>query len=221
MSQQAFDLLLRSFSAAERERVMKTAMAYGLSPDDPAWVILAVNQSGLMAMEKAINELKGVHSREIKAFEEKARLLAKASMDEAAHEALQKISETLAVNAQNLFRKRELRITTSWLVGAAVIGASFYIGISLLTYQYLESTFYKKALNDAYQIAHDETARANWANTPTGKTAFALSQVTNIAQLAACNKPGAGWALNKEGTICFPQQNSDGYIHGWAVPKTK
>ncbi|MGD7037271.1 hypothetical protein [Methylotuvimicrobium buryatense] len=200
---------------------MKTAMAYGLSPDDPAWVILAVNQSGLMAMEKAINELNGVHSREIKAFEDKARLLAEKSMDKAAHEALQKISETLAVNAQNLFRKRELRITTSWLVGAAVIGASFYIGISLLTYQYLESTIYKKALNDAYQIAHDETARANWANTQTGKTAFALSQVTDIAQLAACNKPGAGWVLNKDRTICFPQQDSDGFIHGWAVPKTR
>jgi len=221
MSQQAFDLLLRSFSAAERERVMKTAMAYGLSPDDPAWVILAVNQSGLMAMEKAVSELNGVHSREIKAFEDKARLLADEHMDRAASEALQKISETLAVNAQNLFRKRELRITISWLVGAAVIGASFYIGAVLITYQHLESVIYKKAVHDAYQIAHDETARANWANTPTGKIAFALSQVTDITQLAACKKPGSGWMLNNDKTVCYPQANQDGLIHGWAVPKTK
>ncbi|HEY8034714.1 MAG TPA: DUF6753 family protein [Methylobacter sp.] len=219
MSQKAFQALLDSLTADEREKVMKVAMAYGLGPDDPAWVILAINQSGLIAIKKTVVALTELHKSEIKAFEQKAQKVAEVSMDKASKAAIKNISETLAITAQSLYRKRELKVTTTWTVCAAVIGVSFYAGISLFTYQFIESTFYKKALTDAYQIAYDEKARASWANTAIGKMAFELSQSTDISQLATCRRPGSGWQLNNEGTVCYPNANSDRMVYGWGVPK--
>jgi hypothetical protein len=219
MSQKAFQVLLDSLTADERERVMKVAMAYGLEPDDPAWVILAINQSGLIAMQKSVVALAELHREEIAAFKQKADKLAEVSMGEAAQAAIQQISDTLAITAQSLYRKRELKVTTTWTVCAAVIGISFYAGVSLLTYQFLESSIYKKALTDAYQIAYDEKARASWANTAIGKIAFELSQSTDISQLATCRKPGSGWQLNNDGTVCYPYATNDSKVYGWAVPR--
>jgi len=219
MSQQAFNKLLGSLTAAEREQVMKVGMAYGLGPEDPAWIILAINQSGLISMQKIIVELTELHRKELIAFKQKADKLAEVSMDKASKAAIKNISDTLATTAQSLYRKRELKVTTTWTVCAAVIGVSFYVGISLFTYQFIESTLYKKALTDAYQLAFDEKARASWANTETGKLAFKLSQTADIMQLATCSKPGSGWKLNDEGTVCFPFGNSDSMVYGWGIPK--
>jgi hypothetical protein len=219
MSQQAFHKLLDCLTPVEKERLLKVAMTYGLGPDDPAWVILAINQSGLIAMQKSVNALTELHRKEIIAFKQKADKLAEVSMEKAAQAAIQQISDTLAINAQSLYRKRELKVTTTWTVCAAVIGVSFYVGVSLLTYQFLESSIYKKALNDAYQITYDEKARASWANSSTGKMAFELSQVTDIVQLATCNKPSSGWQLNNDGTVCYPYATNDRKVYGWAVPK--
>ena len=219
MSQQAFDKLLGCLNAAEREQVMKVAMAYGLGPEDPAWVILALNQSGLMSMQKIIFELTELHRKELIAFKQKADKLAEVSMDKASKAAIKKISDTLAITAQSYYRKRELRVTTGWTVCAAVVGVSFYVGISLFTYDVLESSLYKKALADAYMLAYNENARANWANTAVGKMAFELSKVTDIVQLATCNKPNSGWELNKDRTACYPHGTRDGALYGWAVPK--
>ena len=219
MSQHAFKKLLSSLTLVERERILKVAIAYGLPADDPAWLILAINQSGLIAMEKTLAELANLHKKEILAFEQQAQKLANMAMENAAQMAIQKISDTLASTAQSLCRKRELKVGATWVICAAVIGVSFYVGISLFTYRFLESSLYKKALTDAYQLAYDEKARASWANTATGKIAFKLSQVTDIALLATCNNPGSGWRLNDEGNLCYPYLNSNEMVYGWGVPK--
>lgn len=219
MSQHAFKKLLSSLTLVERERVLKVAIAYGLPADDPAWLILAINQSGLIAMEKTLAELANLHKKEIFAFEQKAENLANMAMENAAQMAIQKISDTLATTAQSLCQKRELKVGATWVICAAVIGVSFYVGISVFTYRFLESSLYKKGFTDAYQLASDEKARASWANTAAGKIAFKLSQATDIALLATCNNPGSGWRLNDEGNLCYPYLNSKEMVYGWGVPK--
>lgn len=219
MSQKAFQMLLNSLTVHERERVLKVATTYGLAIDDPTWVILAINQTGLMAMEKAIAELTDLHHKEIAAFQQKAQMLADVAMGKAAQESILKISDTLASTAQSLYRKGELKVTTSWTVCAAIVGITFFVGVNLLSYLYLESTVYKKAQTDAYQMAYDEKNRASWANTKIGKLAFELSQVTDIQVLALCRNPGSGWRFNVKKDVCLPLRNSDGVTYGWAIPK--
>jgi hypothetical protein len=73
-----------------------------------------------------------------------------------------------------------------------------------------------------YQDAHDEKAAASWANTPSGKLAFAMDQLGSLAMVAACNNKG--WQVEKRqgSRICFPQPLLDGTPHGtvygWTLP---
>jgi hypothetical protein len=200
---------------------MKTAIAYGLGPEDPAWLILAINQTGLIGMEKTIHALAHIHEKEIAAFDKRAQQIAGAAMDKAAQDAIQQISHQLATTTESLYRKRIFTISSRWTVATVAAGMVLMVGISVFMYQFIESSLYQKAFNDAYLEVNDEKARASWANTPKGKFAFELSRTTDIEQIARCKKDGSGWVLSDDGNVCYPNVNSDGIIHGWGIPKFK
>jgi len=138
MSQQAFKNLMRSLSSTEREQLLKTAMEYGLTTDDPAWIILALNKTGLRSIEKATEALNRQRKAEVFAFQKTAERTANAVMTRAADENILRISEELTKTTQKLYHKRELQVTTGWLVTAAVIGVSFFIGVNTISYFYLK-----------------------------------------------------------------------------------
>ncbi len=67
----------------------------------------------------------------------------------------------------------------------------------------------------------DEKAAAAWANTPSGRMAFALDQNGSLAMLATCNNKG--WQVEKRQghRICFPYAVPDGAsgtVYGWTLP---
>jgi len=65
-----------------------------------------------------------------------------------------------------------------------------------------------------YTEAKDEKAAAAWANTPEGRLAYRFAQSGELQRLARCN--GKGWKVEKG--VCYPMQNSDGNVYGWALP---
>jgi hypothetical protein len=219
MSQQAFQQLLKNLSPLEREKILKTAMEYGLSTNDPAWLILALNQSGLHSIEKAIDALNTQRKAEILAFKTTAHDIADAAMESAATRQLNHISDKLATTAQHLFKQHALKISTGWITAAATLGIAFFIATNMISYHYLKKTLYVQAYQDAYQAAADEQARASWANTETGKIAYQLAQVTDIKALATCQKPGSGWYIEKknQNKVCFPERKNS-VITGWRIP---
>jgi len=157
MSQKAFTRLMRSLSTTEREQLLKTAMEYGLTTDDPAWIILALNKTGLRSIEKATEALNRQRKAEVFAFQQTAERTANAVMTRAADENILRISEELAKTAQKLYHQRELKVTTGWLVTAACIGISFFIAVNTVSYFYLKETIYKQEKLKPYQQLFSNT----------------------------------------------------------------
>lgn len=56
MSSEAFDLLLSRLDREDRERIRETAIAYGLSFDDPSWVPFAITQMTLNELKAQVEE---------------------------------------------------------------------------------------------------------------------------------------------------------------------
>ncbi len=218
MSDKAFQALLKSLSSAERETLLKTAVSYGLTPDDPAWLILAINHTGLLGIEKAIEQLQNQRKIELEAFKSTAEHVASSAMMTAANANIDRISEQLAKTAQGLYRSRELKATVGWVVVSAIIGIVFFVTTNVISYQFIRSTLFQQAKQEAYDQVVNEAHRANWANTETGKVAYALSQVTNIHDLATCQKKQSGWRINEsKNKFCFPHSKNN-TVTGWQIP---
>jgi|GEM_PF-2303843 len=218
MSDQAFQALLQSLSPVERDALLKTAVSYGLTPDDPAWLILAINHSGLLGIEKAIEQLQSQRQIELEAFKSTAEHVASSAMTKAANENINRISEQLANTAQSLYRLRELKVTSAWVVVSTVIGIAFFVAANVVSYQFIKSTLFEQAKQESYEQVANEKHRASWANTETGKVAYALSQVTNIHELATCQKNHSGWRISDAKTrFCFPHSINK-KVTGWRIP---
>jgi len=218
MSEQAFQALLKSLDPAERDVLLKTAVSYGLTPDDPAWLILAINHSGLIGIEKAIEQLQSQRQIELDAFKSTAEHVASSAMATAANENINRISKQLAKTAQELYHSRELKVTVAWVVVSAVIGITFFVAANVVSYQVIRSTLFEQAKQEAYEQVVNEAHRASWANTETGKVAYALSQVTSIHDLATCQKNQSGWRIsNSKVRFCFPHPKNK-TVTGWRIP---
>ena len=111
------------------------------------------------------------------------------------------------------------RSAASWAalgaLGAALVagGAGYWLG---------HSGGRESGLADGYRAAQDEKAAASWANTPSGRLAFAMDQNGSLALLARC--AGQGWqAETRQGRhVCFPMAYRDGSpngsVTGWTLP---
>lgn len=219
MSHKAFNLLLKTLPSNERDKLMKTAIAYGLTSDDPAWLILALNHSGLVSIESAIKTLHKQREIELEAFKKASEKIAKTNMEMAATEAIVKISDSLAKEVRKIHKRTELKITSRWFISAAVIGISFFITVNSMSYYFIKNTFYRQAKQEIYHVVSSEKNRASWANTEIGKIAYALSQTANIQQLATCNNEREGWKIvrNKNKRACFPYSQHNETV-GWFIP---
>lgn len=113
-------------------------------------------------------------------------------------------------------KARSLTAWTACIVAAAVLlagGLSYVLG---------ERAGHAAGQAAGYQAATDEKAAANWANTPSGKLAFAMDQLGSLTMVAGCS--GKGWQVEKRqgSRICFPQPVPDGSprgtVYGWSLP---
>ena len=71
---------------------------------------------------------------------------------------------------------------------------------------------------NGYQAAQDEKAAASWANTPSGRLAFAMDQLGSLNLVGAC--AGQGWTTQtvQGRRMCYPRALKDGSLYGWALP---
>jgi len=76
----------------------------------------------------------------------------------------------------------------------------------------------EKGQAEGYQSARDEKASAAWANTPAGQRALIFDQHGNLEMVAQCQTDG--WKIERQHgqNYCFPYYDSQGKVHGWAIP---
>jgi hypothetical protein len=134
-------------------------------------------------------------------------------------------AETAALDAKHAAgdahaaARAESRSLTAWTACLVMAGVLIAGGLG---YMLGERAGQATGQAAGYQDARDEKAAASWANTPSGKLAFAMDQNGSLAMLAACNNKG--WQVEKRqgSRICFPQPLLDGTPHGtvygWTLP---
>ena len=219
MSLKSFNHLMKTLPADEREKLMKTAMAYGLSSNDPAWLILAMNHSGLVSINKAIETLHTQRKIETNTFKEASKEIADNAIQNASNEAMQNISSSIANSIKQKYHFREQRITYGWITAIATLGISFFIAVNFISYNFLKYSFYEQAKYEIYRKVSNEQVRSEWSNTPEGKLSYSLSNVTDIQQFVTCNNEQDGWEIvvKENKRLCLPHPN-DNEITGWYIP---
>ena len=108
------------------------------------------------------------------------------------------------------------RSVASWAVLGALAGV---LGAGGAGYWLGHASGREGGLADGYRAARDEKAAASWANTPTGRLAFAMDQGGSLAMVARC--AGQGWEVEtrKGGVrVCFVNKAADGTNYGWVLP---
>ncbi len=96
------------------------------------------------------------------------------------------------------------------LAGVLVAGAAgYWIG---------QSSGWKAGQAAGYAAAVDEKAAASWANTPSGRLAFAMDQADGLALVTRCLGQG-WWTETRQGRrFCFVGPAPDGKTYGWPLP---
>ena len=107
------------------------------------------------------------------------------------------------------------RSSTAWAVCIVTAGVLVAGGLG---YFLGERTGETVGQANGYQAAMDEKAAASWANTPSGRLAFAMDQAGGLALVTTCT--GQGWTVEtvKGQRICYPRPLKDGSLYGWNLP---
>ncbi len=130
-------------------------------------------------------------------------------------------AETAALDAKHAAgeahaaARAEARSLTAWTAFLVMAGVLIAGGLG---YALGERAGQATGQAAGYQDARDEKAAVSWANTPSGKLAFAMDQNGSLAMLAACT--GQGWtAQTVQGRrMCYPRALKDGSLYGWPLP---
>lgn len=112
--------------------------------------------------------------------------------------------------------RAKARSHASWAVLGALAGI---LGAGGAGYWLGHASGRDSGLADGYRAAQDEKAAASWANTPSGRLAFAMDQGGSLAMVARC--AGQGWEVEtrKGGVrVCFVNKAADGTNYGWVLP---
>ena len=104
---------------------------------------------------------------------------------------------------------------TAWAACAVLAGVLAAGGIGYLLGERAGGTVGQA---NGYRAAVDEKAAASWANTPSGRLAFALDQAGSLNLVATCS--GQGWKVEKQhgSRVCFPKVDRDDSLYGWTLP---
>ncbi len=96
------------------------------------------------------------------------------------------------------------------LAGVLVIGgAAYWLG---------HDSGRESGLADGYATARDEQAAASWANTPSGRLAFALDRAGSLSMLAQCSNQGWKAETISNRRVCIVRPIQDGIVYGWTLP---
>jgi hypothetical protein len=142
------------------------------------------------------------------------KVTADATVKASAEAAKADLAQAVAAAAQEVAHNTSAKQMWQWAAGCIAVA---FLCVGLFGW-YMHSSGkdsgYQAGYGAGYTEAKDEKAAAAWANTPEGRTAYRFAQSGELQRLARCN--GKGWKVEKG--VCYPMQNSDGNVYGWALP---
>lgn len=107
------------------------------------------------------------------------------------------------------------RTVAAWAVLGAVAGVLVAGGVG---YWLGHASGREGGLAEGYRATRNEQAAASWANTPSGRLAFALDRAGGLSVVTACNTAG-WWTESREGRrYCFVGPAPDRKTYGWPLP---
>jgi hypothetical protein len=120
-----------------------------------------------------------------------------------------------AAQAAHHLAAARARSLAAWVAGGVLAGvlvaggAGYWIG---------HVSGRESGLAEGYQAARNEQAAATWANTPSGKLAFAMDRAGSLSMVEDCTNHGWKVEIRNGQRMCLVQPASDGSTYGWVLP---
>lgn len=192
-------LLGREPTDEEIQQLYRVRDALGLKNNDSLWLII-------MALEFYNDQYKKfpslIHSATVQYMDElkqSAEKIANAAMEKSR----EKFIETIQTASTEVAHKVAGRDRVRWIIGSLVAASLILSGWAYGMYQ----MGYKEGSSES-------KAAVAWANTPEGRRAYELANVTDIDALARCTLPG--WRIEKGN--CYPGPAKDKATYGFKIP---
>lgn len=107
------------------------------------------------------------------------------------------------------------RVVVAWAVLGSLAGVLVAGGTG---YWLGHASGREGGLAEGYRITRNEQAAASWANTPSGRLAFALDKAGGLSMVTACNAAG-WWIETRQGQrYCFVGPAPNRSTYGWPLP---
>jgi hypothetical protein len=184
--------------------------ALGLKNNDALWLVLMALQHYQGQYEKFPQAIAQAAKDTLVNFKATADATVKASAEAAKAD----LAQAVAAAAQEVAHNTSAKQMWQWAAGCIAVA---FLCVGLFGW-YMHSSGkdsgYQAGYGAGYTEAKDEKAAAAWANTPEGRLAYRFAQSGELQRLARCS--GKGWKVEKG--VCYPMQNTDGNVYGWALP---
>jgi hypothetical protein len=214
---ESFERLLgRQPTDKEVQDLLRVRDALGIKNNDALWLVLMALQHYQAQYER----IPGIIDNVLKHLELKARTLADIQMRASAESVKEDLANAVAAASHDVARKVAGTQRLIWIAACAVI-----VSLTVVVGGwYVHKAAYEAGASYGYGLGYDEAknqvARAAWANTPEGRSAYQLAQFADVKALAACSMPGWSKELQGEGRVlCAPRKADDGALYGWYVPR--
>ena len=193
------ELLGREPTDEEKQQLYRVQKAMRIKDNDSLFLII-------MALEYYNDQYKKVpnliHTATVKYMDEMKQCADKIA-NTAMEKSREKFIQTIQTASTEVAHKVAGRDRTRWMIGSLVAASLILSGWAYGMYQI------------GYREGSGESkAAVAWANTPQGRRAYELSNVTDIDALARCTLPG--WRVEKGN--CYPGPAKDRAIYGWKIP---
>lgn len=195
-------------SDEERQVLLRLRDVFGIGNNDALWIIVVALRYHLKLYEGIPGKIVAAVKEILGLAQDSAAASVKASAAAVERQLVDKVSKTVDV----VSRRRSLKELVLW-VSVSVAAVVVVVGVGVwMAYDHGKTLGQEQGWHEGYREALDEKAAASWANTPEGRRAYRLSQLSSMARLIECRSPG--WRI-KDG-VCFPYPEGE-TTYGWRI----
>ncbi|MDR2055768.1 MAG: protein mobE [Desulfovibrio sp.] len=205
-------LLGRTLCNEEVLRLERIGNILDIKDNDALWSAIAAMEYQRAYYEKLPAEIMNVAENTVKNLKAVADATIKASMESARAD----LAKAVVTVAHDVAVKVEGGRMWKWACGC-ILGAVVTVGgLCCGAYYKGNSAGVIVGRQYGYNLAKDEKAAADWANTPQGKMARHFAQFADIGEFARCDRKvwKKSKAKNTGKLACFPQSETS----GWHIP---
>ena len=193
------ELLGREPTDEEKQQLYRVKKALRIKDNDSLFLIIMALEYYESHYKKFPSLIGDETSRYLKEFRSAAVAISNSAMEETRANLIKAVHESSVMVAHHVAGRDKTR----WIIGSLVAASLILSGWAYGMYQ-----------NGYKEGSGESTAAATWANTPEGRRAFELSNVTDIDALARCTLPG--WRIEKGN--CYPGPAKDKATYGFKIP---